>query len=89
MPGIDESSIDPVPDWRRKVWAELSPGHRILAKDGKGRYTTVFYSLDRNEAHRWWEAIRRREGNSWKDWRWLGWYRRGTLTKLMLFPDRG
>lgn len=84
-PAIEEGGVDPVPAWRRKVWAELSPGHRFLAKNIRGRYETVEYTEDEVVAKQWWRGIRKREGTRWRPWVWLGWYTKGELTKIQLF----
>lgn len=84
-PAIEEGGLDPVPAWRRKVWAELSPGHRFLSKNLRGRYQTVWYTRDGDEADRWWDSIHRREGTEWRPWVWLGWYLKGELIRIELF----
>lgn len=87
-PAIEEGSLDPVPEWRRKVWAELSPGHRFLAKNIRGRYQTVEYTEDDWVAKAWWRGIRKREGTRWRPWVWLGWYTKGQLTKIEVFTHK-
>ena len=84
-PAIEEGGVDPVPAWRRKVWAELSPGHRFLSKNLRGRYQTVWYTEDEDAANDWWNAIHARHGTLWRPWVWLGWYRKGALIKIELF----
>ncbi len=84
-PAIEEGGIDPVPEWRRRVWAELSPGHRFLSKNLRGRYQTAKYTEDDGEAEQWWRGIRKREGTEWRPWVWLGWYLKGELIKIELF----
>lgn len=85
MPAIEEGTLDPVPAWRRKVWAELSPGHRFLSKNVRGRYQTVWYTTDDTAATEWWRGIHRRDGTLWRPWVWLGWYLKGELIKIELF----
>ena len=92
MPAIVQvDAMDPVPEWRLKVWAECGPRHRMLAKNREGQYRTVFDSPDKKAATDWWERIRTRQGTDWKGWTWLAYYGwkdgRYGIRKLMLFPQ--
>ncbi len=92
MPAIQQvDGLDPVPEWRLNVWAELGPKHRMLARDTKGKYQTVFHTEVTDEARDWWERIRTRGGTDWKGWTWLAYYGwkdgRYGIRKLMLFPQ--
>lgn len=92
MPAIEEGrGIDPVPEWRLKVWAQCGPQHRMLACDREGKYRTVFDTADKNEARRWWLDVQCRRGTAWKGWVWLAYYGwKGEdygIRKLMLFPQ--
>lgn len=98
MPGIVQvEGMDPVPDWRLKVWAELGPKHRMMARDRTGKYVTVFHTASQKDAMDWWLRVQRREGTDWKGWTWLAYYgwrivgteRKYGIRRLMLFPSEG
>ena len=90
MPAIQQDeSLDPVPAWRLRVWAEMGPKHRMMAKDRRGKYTTVFHTDSKQEARDWWARVQHRQGTDWKDWVWLAYYGwqhdRYGIKRLMLF----